>query len=134
MGVRVVGAEVAVRRAARRFGDVVIVTGSRHWTDEDRLVYELERLCPSLVVEGGCPTGADAMARRWAAHYGVPAKTFQANWGKHGRRAGPLRNGLMLRSYPNAIVLAFPLDGPGTADCMRQARAAGMCVREVKGF
>jgi len=105
----------------------VIVTGSRHWGDEEPIYRALDDACPTLVVQGGA-AGADAIARQWAKETRTPIRTFHANWLKHGRRAGPLRNGLMLRAYPQAIVLAFPLDGPGTADCMRQARELGMRV------
>lgn len=106
---------------------IVIVTGSRDWADEQAIYNALDNACPSLVVEGGA-RGADAIARQWAKTTGTPNKTFHANWRHHGRRAGPLRNRLMLQSYPTAIVLAFPLGGPGTADCMRQARALKMQV------
>lgn len=108
--------------------NVVIITGSRDWGDEDSLIRVLENACPHLVVEGGCPRGADAIAREWAKRYGVRNTTYRANWAKHGRAAGPLRNGLMLRSHPDAHVLAFPLGGGGTEDCIRQARALGMHV------
>jgi hypothetical protein len=112
---------------------VVIVTGSRNWADVDSVYQALDNACPDLVVNGGA-AGADMIARQWAKDAGVKVRTFQANWLKFGRRAGPLRNGLMLRAYPQATVLAFPLDGPGTADCMRQARELGMrliVVQEV---
>lgn len=108
----------------------VIVTGSREWADPDRIYKALFDARPSLVIQGGCHTGADMYARAWARVQRVPCKSYDANWQKHGRRAGPLRNGLMLRSHPDALVLAFPLDGPGTKDCVRQAKRAGMHVIE----
>lgn len=109
--------------------DVVIVTGSRDWADAEFIGEKLGDALPKLIVQGGCPTGADAIARDWARENGVRCVTFNANWLKHGRAAGPLRNGLMLRSYPDALVMAFPLDGPGTWDCIRQAKTMGMLVR-----
>lgn len=107
---------------------VVIVTGSRLWADEERIYAALDAAKPTLVVHGGA-RGADAIAHDWATLRGVPSRTFTANWLRYGRRAGPLRNGVMLRAYPKALVLAFPLDGPGTRDCIRQARGLGMHVR-----
>ena len=106
---------------------VVIVTGSRHWADEEAIHKALEEARPTLVVQGGA-SGVDALARAWAMVNGVQCRTFHANWYLHGRRAGPMRNGAMLRAYPQALVLAFPLDGPGTADCIRQARDLRMRV------
>jgi hypothetical protein len=106
---------------------VVIVTGSRDWGDETAIHDALVKANPTLVVQGGA-SGADALARAWALVNGVPCRTFHASWSLHGRRAGPLRNGVMLRAFPHALVLAFPLDGPGTADCIRQARELRMTV------
>jgi hypothetical protein len=106
---------------------VVIVTGSRDWADSGPIYRALDDACPTLVVEGGA-RGADAIARAWAKDSGVRSYSFNANWHKYGGFAGPLRNRLMLQAYPNAIVLAFPLDGPGTKDCIEQARQMRMRV------
>jgi SLOG family YspA-like protein len=106
---------------------VIIVTGSRLWTAVDAIASVLNDACPDLVIEGGA-RGADAIARAWCQENGVECKTFRANWEALGKRAGRERNTRMLLAYPMANVRAFPLDGPGTADCMRQARALGMHV------
>lgn len=54
----------------------VLVTGSRDWTDEAlirdqlaRVRYEAGRSI--VVVHGGCPTGADAMAAEWIEDWGA---------------------------------------------------------------
>lgn len=107
---------------------VVIVTGSRNWADEEAIERILTNAFPQLVVEGGNAGGADRIARDWAKANGIDSETFPANWLRHGIKAGPLRNGLMLRSYPNATVIAFPLGGPGTRNCIKQARALRMTV------
>jgi hypothetical protein len=52
-----------------------------------------------------------------------------AEWGRYGRAAGPLRNGLLLRralevaapSQATVLVVAFP-GASGTASLVRQAR------------
>lgn len=113
---------------------VVIVTGSRSWAFPEIIWEYLNRAMPKLVVEGGCGGGADRAAREWAKANGVTNKTFRANWERHGKAAGPLRNGLMLRSYPTALVLAFPLDGNGTRDCISQAKRMGMSVHVYDPF
>lgn len=107
----------------------VIVTGGRKYADRARVYAELDRLDPTLVVEGGA-TGADALAAEWASERGVQVRAYYADWHQHGRAAGPIRNARMLAMHPTAIVLVFE-GGVGTADCVRQARAAGMEVQEV---
>ncbi len=52
-----------------------------------------------------------------------------AEWGRYGRAAGPLRNGLLLRraleeatpAQASVLVIAFP-GAAGTASLVRQAR------------
>jgi hypothetical protein len=112
---------------------VVIVTGSRNWTDS-RIVYDaLESESPDLVVHGGCATGADQCAHLWCVVAYADEVTLRARWrvnGKLDRSAGPRRNLRMLRAYPGATVLAFPLgDSPGTRGCIELARGLGMLVK-----
>lgn len=113
----------------------IIVTGSRHWSDRMAVWTALEEAVRDLppeddltIVHGGCPTGADAIAAKWAPMYGATAEAFRADWST-GRRAGPIRNQRMVEAGAD-VVLAFPLpDGRGTQDCMRRARLAGIPVK-----
>lgn len=79
-----------------------------------------------LVIHGGA-RGADRLAGRIAAAAGAPVQEFPADWEKHGNAAGPIRNKQMLVEGRPDLVLAMP-GGRGTADMMRQARAAGVEV------
>lgn len=108
---------------------VVIVTGARDWQDADAVWRVLDECQPTCVVQGGCPSGADAHARAWADRHGVYTETWHAAWRVHGAAAGPIRNRRMLQAHLRAPVLAFPLGGPGTRDCIQQARGLGMLVR-----
>ncbi|MGN6773056.1 MAG: DUF2493 domain-containing protein [Rhizobiaceae bacterium] len=81
------------------------------------------------IIEGGA-TGADALAASWAIVEGVPVEQFPAEWKRHGRRAGPIRNQRMIDEGKPDIVIAFP-GGRGTADMVWRAKAAGIPVREI---
>jgi hypothetical protein len=70
------------------------------------------------------------MAGEWADVFGVPFRIFPANWKKHGRAAGPMRNQQMLDEGKPDLVIAFP-GGSGTADMVRRAKAAGVPVETV---
>ena len=76
------------------------------------------------------------MANNWATARAVACLRFVAKWQADGRSAGPRRNGRMLdfaRSLldqHDVLVVAFS-GGRGTSDFVRQARAAGLDVREV---
>jgi hypothetical protein len=80
----------------------------------------------TCVVEGYA-RGADTMARLWAIANGRELCTMPADWATYGPQAGPIRNGLMLSVGRPALVLAFP-GHAGTANMVRQARAAGVTV------
>ena len=80
----------------------------------------------TLLIEGGA-RGADYMARRFAEWQGIPVKTFPADWERHGKAAGPIRNKQMLDEGKPDLVVAFP-GGRGTANMIEQATAAGVRV------
>ena len=120
----------------------VLVTGSRSWKDRktvwDALWAELEYAhytlgTELLVVHGGCPTGADDIADRWA--YGMNAmgwpvkvERHPADWETHGKAAGPMRNQLMV-DLGAEVCHAFPLgESRGTRHCMGRAMAAAIPV------
>lgn len=73
---------------------------------------------------GGC-RGADLDAEAWARENHIPVRTFPADWEKHGKAAGPIRNGEMLAGADG--VVAFP-GGRGTADMLKQAGRARLLL------
>lgn len=78
----------------------------------------------SLVIEGGA-TGADFCGRQWAKLRGIPVHTEKADWAKHGRAAGPIRNSKMATLGEGCAV--FP-GGKGTANMEQTARRNGLQV------
>lgn len=75
----------------------------------------------------GAARGADTVAGNWAERNGIETQVFPADWQKHGRGAGPIRNKQMLDEGKPDGVVAFP-GGRGTANMIAQARAAGVKV------
>lgn len=110
----------------------LIVCGGRKYENKLAVYHVLDRVHAkykiSLIIEGGA-LGADRQARGWAIENRVPHVTEEANWAKYGRRAGPIRNGVMLAKYMPDGVIAFP-GGMGTANMIEQAEAAGVQVYE----
>lgn len=113
---------------------VVVVTGSREWTDRASIAAAIEGA--ELLIVGDCPTGADAIALEIAKEWDVIAEVLIANWKALGNRAGPVRNGAMVaravleRTHGMDVYChAFPLPGSrGTPDCIRQLEAHGFPV------
>lgn len=115
----------------RREGFRVLVCGGRDYRDGLRVRSALSSLParPTVLIAGGAP-GADYQAALWAECNKVKREIYQADWGMHGRAAGPIRNQRMIDEGKPDYVVAFP-GGRGTADMVRRAKAAGIPVREV---
>jgi len=83
----------------------------------------------TAIMQGGAK-GVDAMARDWAATKPeIQRYVCKADWEKHGKAAGPIRNARMLEWKPD-LVVAFP-GGRGTENMVEQATRAGVPVRRV---
>lgn len=113
----------------------VLVTGGRNYKNVSAVDAALDILLSQygealVIIEGGCPTGADRLARLWAKLNHVELITEKADWDKHGTAAGPIRNSKMVTEYQPSVVLAFP-GNDGTADCVRKAERAGIRVIKV---
>lgn len=84
----------------------------------------------TVIVRGDCPTGLDLIAREWCINAWTPWETFEAEWDRYGKEAGPRRNQKMADSGAD-VCLGFPLDlstWSGTLDCMTRASEAGIPV------
>ena len=92
----------------------VLVCGGRDWGtklfERQALYRALHEVRPTVIIEGGA-AGADARAREWARYYGVANETFPADWRKHGKAAGPIRNRQMLDTL-------LKVCGPATRICI----------------
>lgn len=84
------------------------------------------------VVIHGAASGVDRQAMIAAQGLpGVQHYPFAAEWAKHGKAAGPIRNQRMLDEGKPDLVVAFP-GGRGTADMVARARKAGVQIKEVR--
>jgi hypothetical protein len=112
----------------------VLICGGRDFRDTklfDRQMCGFDNMISIGEIIHGGANGADTMAGCWAEQFNIPVSVYPADWKKHGRKAGPLRNEQMLREGKPDYVIAFP-GGRGTAHMVRIAREAGVIVFEVK--
>jgi hypothetical protein len=111
-------------------GKILLVCGGRefvmsdYYADKFRYVAEVFDIV--AVVHGGA-VGADTSAGALAEALGLPVTVYHAEWDKHRRAAGPIRNQRMLDEANPDLVLAFP-GAKGTADMVRRAKEAGVRV------
>ena len=114
----------------------VVVTGGRDFDDRAMLWAGLDRLYELMpiteLIEGGA-RGADRYAAEWAAWINQSAGqevvkhiTIEAEWTKHGKSAGYLRNVKMADMRPD-LVFATP-GGKGTTMMISVAHDRGIRV------
>ena len=111
----------------------VLITGSRDWVSTGKIESALLAATAGIpgsdiaVIHGGAK-GADRIAGRLAYEWGMNVEVYPADWDKHGRAAGVIRNQQMVDLGAD-ICLAFPLgESRGTRHCMRIAEKAGIKV------
>lgn len=117
----------------------VIVAGSRSIPEQECLsaldfLIVGNDLAVDEIVSGGA-TGPDTAGEMWAHDNGVKVTRFPADWKRHGKRAGILRNEEMAAyaaEVPGSILIAF-WDGKsrGTAHMIATARKYGL-IRYVR--
>jgi len=72
-------------------------------------------------VLSGCSGMVDRCAETWARCHGKPLHRHPADWEKHGKKAGPVRNEAMAKQA-DALIAVWDGASPGTADMIRRAR------------
>lgn len=120
----------------------ILVTGSRSHPDPELVKTTIKAEMDNAgerhaQLYHGAARGADTHAVNAAEElkvegYDFTILGFQANWEAYDKKAGRYRNQAMVDSSPD-VVLAFPHgSSPGTWDCVRRARKAGLTVKVIK--
>ncbi|MCA9780165.1 MAG: hypothetical protein KC800_25740 [Candidatus Eremiobacteraeota bacterium] len=131
----------------------ILVTGTRYahvenLADIDRAISgEMDsKRYDSIEIVVGDADGVDALVRRWfhgAPVIQQPRTGWRADWDTHGKKAGPIRNQLMIdyvrenfetRASDDAIVVGFPASNyksNGTKGCLKAAKTAGLPTIEI---
>lgn len=134
---------------------IVAVTGWRHHTDETFIRAQMDRLYfltdEQIWLRVGDAEGADAIATQWAKDQFIPHDIYIADWNRHQKLAGPLRNRQMLtmekiyefdgatsftlEPLPADLLVAFPepgarpkIPGSGSWGCIGEAFTLGIEV------
>lgn len=116
----------------------VLFCGDRNWGDHWMIRDALQHLREAypgrdeLEICHGDARGADRIAGTEAKALGIPVTEYPADWERHGKSAGPIRNRLMVKYFAPDTVYAFHDDlehSKGTKDMVAYARAHRIPVR-----
>ena len=103
----------------------ILITGSRDWTNKDKVFNILSKFPKdTLIIHGGC-RGLDTIGGNIAKDLGLNVLVFNADWKTYGKGAGPIRNQKMIDVGLPTRVLAFHENiekSKGTLDTINRAK------------
>ena len=108
----------------------VIIAGSRTITDYNLVKLAVEKsgwFDEITEIVSGCARGVDQLAIRFAKEHNIPIAKFPADWDKHGRGAGYIRNAEMGK-YGDALIAVIKDDSPGTTNMVKVMDKKGKLV------
>ena len=80
----------------------------------------------TIVVSGGAP-GVDTLGEQYADEMNIPVHVYEADWDKHGRAAGPIRNRKMAENA-EALIALWDGKSKGTKNMIETATKKGLMV------
>lgn len=116
----------------------VIIAGGRDFNNYELLELKCDRilLFPFThpdeieIVSGHC-NGADILGEQYGKERGCKVKLFPADWAKHGKAAGPIRNKEMAE-YGTHLIAFWDGFSRGTKNMIATATQSGLKVRVIK--
>ena len=112
----------------------VIIAGGRGFDDYDLLCRKADVFLSrqdEVEIVSGTAKGADKLGEKYATERGCPIKTFPADWGTHGNKAGYLRNEDMA-IYADALIAFWDEQSKGTKHMIDIAELHKLKVRIVR--
>tara|TARA_B100000945_G_C20340042_1_gene576868 strand:- start:640 stop:1035 length:396 start_codon:yes stop_codon:yes gene_type:complete len=117
----------------------IIVCGGRDFTDYSFLKAKLDSFREWLqrnddvdvgLIIDGMAQGADNFGHKYAVDHGILWARYPAHWKAYGKKAGILRNELMLDQEPDYVIGFF--GGVGTAHMVKIAKDRNIPTFHVK--
>ena len=107
----------------------IIIAGSRSVSESD--VREAVQSCSwagfVTAVVSGTARGADTYGEMWAKENRLDIHRYPADWKKHGKRAGPLRNAVMSESA-EGLIAVWDGESRGTRSMIDLAAERGLRI------
>lgn len=111
----------------------IIIAGGRDFNDYELLlnsVWPILKGNTNIEIVSGCASGADKLGEKFAESFGLPISKFPADWNKHGRSAGPIRNKKMAE-YANELIAFWDGKSKGTKNMIETANKMGLIVNTI---
>ena len=115
----------------------VIIAGGRDFSDFGLLkrkcdYYLRKRLTKDkVIIISGHASGADVLGERYAQERHLSCEAHPADWKKHGKAAGPIRNAEMAE-VADALIAFWDGQSRGTANMINLAKSKGLEITVVR--
>lgn len=115
----------------------VIIAGGRYFSDyallQEKCDYYLSNKLKThnVIIVSGHASGADSLGERYAQDHGLACDIHPADWDKHGKAAGPIRNAEMAE-VADALIAFWDGQSRGTANMISLAKSKGLSVDVVR--
>ena len=104
----------------------ILVAGSRGWTDNELIRRVLPWSGNVIIIHGGA-LGADLLASEVAQERDFAQWEFLPDWDNLGKKAGPIRNGKMLKlGEPHEAFVFWDGESRGTKDMLNRLNRANV--------
>jgi hypothetical protein len=109
-----------------------IIAGSRGISGTEEALDAIFKSCGWVISEvvSGTARGVDKLGEEWAERKGIPVKRFPADWNKHGKSAGYLRN-VEMGEYADALLALWDGESRGTKHMIDIMNKLGKPVKLV---
>ncbi len=111
----------------------VIIAGGRSFDNYELLCEKCTKILSNskdIEIVSGTANGADKLGERFANENGYSIKKFPANWDKHGKSAGYIRNKEMAL-YADALIAFWDGKSKGTALMISLAKGYNLKVKVI---
>lgn len=111
----------------------LIIAGSRDLNPTFGFIKScIQMFSPGTITEivSGCAEGVDSEGEHFASHMNIPVKRFPADWDKHGKAAGPIRNREMAQ-YAD-VLLVIHNGSNGSINMKLEMMKLGKRVYEIQ--
>jgi len=112
----------------------LIIAGGRHFMDYNLMKTKLDIILSSvdedIQIVSGMANGADTLGLRYASENKLFVKEFYAEWGKHGKKAGPIRNKEMAE-YSTHCICFWDGVSRGTENMISLSKEYGLNLRVI---
>ena len=95
------------------------------------IIYKNKLKTHNVIIVSGHASGVDSLGEKFAADHNLQCELYPADWDKHGKAAGPIRNAEMAE-VADALIAFWDGQSRGTKSMIDLARKKGLQVAIVR--